>query len=136
VDYPNFPFPELQKIITPFTYSYKQYLVYILETPLFSPNVYQLYKILPFPVVIKQKELTYGYIGFNKELIFSDPLRQHYGKMTANDLKGCFQPNEFLHVCTEETPIYTYVPEVDCEATLLHNSTTKIPNSCEYRFFR
>jgi hypothetical protein len=132
VDYPNFPFPELQKITTPIAYSYKQYLVYILEIPLFSPNVYQLYKMLPFPVVIKQKELTCGYIGFNKELIFIDPLRQHYRKMTANERTGCLQPNEFSHVCRDDT----YVPEVDCEATLLHRSTTKISNSCEYRFFK
>jgi hypothetical protein len=66
LDYPNFPFPELQKIVTPKTYSYKQYLVYILEIPLFSPTEYQLYKMLPFPVIAKQKELTYSYIGFNK----------------------------------------------------------------------
>jgi hypothetical protein len=58
LDYPNFPFPALQKIITPNTHSYKQYLVYILEFPLFSPTMYQLYKLLPFPVIVKQKEFT------------------------------------------------------------------------------
>lgn len=42
--------------------------------------------------------------------------------MTTNELTGCFHPNEFLYVrvCREEIPIYTYVPEIDCEATLLH----------------
>jgi hypothetical protein len=45
--YPNFPFHELQKLIYPHTYSHKQYLVYILEIPLFSTNLYHLYKILP-----------------------------------------------------------------------------------------
>jgi hypothetical protein len=84
VDYPNLPFPELQKIITPITYSYKQYLVYVLEIPVFLPKTYKLYNMLSFPVAMKQNELTYGYTGFNKEFIFSDPLRQHYGKMTAN----------------------------------------------------
>jgi hypothetical protein len=34
LDYPNFPFPELQKIITPNTYSYNKYLVCVLEIPL------------------------------------------------------------------------------------------------------
>jgi hypothetical protein len=136
LDYPNFPFPELQKIITPNTYSYKQYLVYILEIPLFSPTTYQLYKLLPFPVNVKQKEFTYSYINFNKEFIFSDSLRQHFGKMSTNELTGCFQPNEFTYVCKEEIPIYTYIPEIDCEATLLHPSTKKIPNTCDYRFFK
>jgi hypothetical protein len=131
LDYPNFPFSELQKIITPGTYFYKHYLVYILEIPLFSPTVYQLHKLLPFPVAVKQGESTYSYVNFNKGFIFSDYLRQHFGKMTTNELTGCFQPNEFMYVCMyvcrEEIPIYTYIPEVNCEATLLHPSTTESP---------
>jgi hypothetical protein len=85
---------------------------------------------------MKQEEATYGYIDFNKELMFSNPLRQHFGKMSINELTGCFQPNELAYVCKEEIPIYTYVPDVDCEATLLHLSTTKVPINCEYRFFK
>jgi hypothetical protein len=87
-DYPNFPFPELQKIVTPHIYSYQQYLVYMLEIPLFSPTQYHLYKLLPFPVKLQQQGLTCSYIGFNKKFIFSDSLRQHYGKLTANELTG------------------------------------------------
>jgi hypothetical protein len=66
--------------------------------------------MLPFPAIAKQKNVAYSYITFNKELIFSDPLRQRYGKMRANELTGCFQPNEFNYVCREEIPVYTYVP--------------------------
>jgi hypothetical protein len=131
LDYPHLPFPELQKVLTPSTYSYKHYLIYVLEIPLFSQTEYQLYRLLPFPVAVQNEEANYSYIGFNKELIFSDSLRQHYGK-----LSGCFHPNEFLYVCKEEIPIYTYIPEVDCEASLLHPSTTKIPSNCEYRFLK
>lgn len=87
-------------------------------------------------MAVKPKESTCSYIGFNKEFIFSDPLGQHYGKMNTNELTGCFQPNEFLYVCREEVPIYTSIPKMDCEVTLLHPSTTKIPNSCKYRFFK
>jgi hypothetical protein len=136
LDYPNFPFPDLSKIITPNIYSYKQYLVYVLEIPLFSPTEYNLYRLLPFPVKVRKEEVTYGYVNFNKEFIFSDTLRQHYGKMTSNELSACFRPNEVTCVCKEEIPMYTYVPEVDCEATLLHPSTTRVPDSCEYKFFK
>jgi hypothetical protein len=136
MDYPNFPFSELQKIIIPNTYSYKQYLVYILRIPLFSPTEYHLYKMLPFPVAIREEDFTYSYISFNKEYIFSDSLRQHYGKMSSSELIGCFQPNELMYVCKEDIPIYTYIPDIDCEATLLHPSTTKIPNNCEHRIFK
>jgi hypothetical protein len=83
MDYPNFPFPETLKIITPSIYSYKKYLVYVLEIPLIFLTEYHLYKLIPFPVVVNKKEATYGYINLNKELIFSDSL-SHYGKMNTN----------------------------------------------------
>lgn len=117
--------------ITPSTYAYKQYLVCILEIPLFSPTIYQSYKLLPFPIAVQQEESTSSYISFNKEFIFSDPLRQHYGKMTTNELTGFFQPNEFIYVCREEIPIYTNILEMDCKATLLHPSMTKILSNYE-----
>jgi hypothetical protein len=134
-DYPTLPFSELSKIITPSVYSYKQYVVYVLEIPLLSPREYHLYRVLPFPVKIHKEQTAYSYVNFNKGFLFSDSLRQHYGKMTTNELANCFQPNYMTYVCKEEISIYTYVPEADCEATLLHPSTVKAPDICEYRLF-
>jgi hypothetical protein len=108
----------------------------VLEIPLFSSTEYYLYKMLPLPVSTEKRKSVYGYVNFNKEFIFSDILRQHYGKMTTNELTGCFQPNQITYVCKEEIPIYTYVPKADCKATLLHPSTLKVPDNCEYRFFK
>jgi hypothetical protein len=85
---------------------------------------------------VKQEEFIYSYIGFNKEIIFSDPLRQPFGKMTMNELTGCFLPNEFTYVCKEEILMYTYVPELHCGASLIQPSTTSIPNNCEHRFLK
>jgi hypothetical protein len=56
--------------------------------------------------------------------------------MTPNELANCFRPSEIKYVCKEDIPIYTYVPEVDCESTLLHPSTDKVPKVCEYRFLK
>jgi hypothetical protein len=92
--------------------------------------------MLPFPAAVQEEESTYSHIGFNKEFIFCDSLRQHYGKMTTNELTSCFQPNEFTYVFKEDLPIYTYTPELDCEATLLLPSTTKISDNCEHRIFK
>jgi hypothetical protein len=64
-------------------------LVYVLEITLFSPTEYHQYKLLPFSVAVQKEEAIYSYMNFNKEFIFSDPLRQHYGKMTSNELTGC-----------------------------------------------
>jgi hypothetical protein len=56
--------------------------------------------------------------------------------MTSNELTRCFHPNDISYVCKEEIPIHTYIPETDCESTLLHPSTIKIPYHCEYRFLK
>ena len=130
LDFPDFPLFDLQKLIVPHTYSYNQYLVYVLEIPLLSSTNYQLYKVLPFPV---RQDRNYVFISSNKEYIFCDSVRQHYGKLSMSELAGCFRPNELQYVCQENFPIYTYVPGVDCEATLLHPSTTQMPKNCDTR---
>jgi hypothetical protein len=123
------------KIITPIIYSYKKYLVYVLEIPLILPIEYQLYKLTPFPVAIN-KESSYGYINIDKEIIFSETLQNHYGKMNVNELMKCFQPNQKVYLCKAEIPIKNYIPGMDCEATLLQPSTLEVPKICEYRFFK
>jgi hypothetical protein len=56
--------------------------------------------------------------------------------MTSNEMTGCFHPIDVSYVCKEEIPIHIYIPETDCESTLLHPSTIKIPYNCEYRFLK
>ena len=48
-------------------------------------------------------------------------------------MEKCIQLDEFILVCKEEFPISSHQPGDDCEATLLHPSTTKAPISCSHR---
>ena len=130
LDYPALPFSEFQKIVTPHTYSYNQYLVYVLDVPLLTPTIYHLYKMMPFPT---ENSNQYAFVNPSKDLIFSDSLRQHFGKMTLNELTSCYSPNSLQYVCQENIPIYTYVPGLDCESTVLHPSTESFPKNCEIR---
>ncbi|KAK7871643.1 hypothetical protein R5R35_001828 [Gryllus longicercus] len=134
LDFPPFHISELAKLITPIIYSYKNYLVYVLQIPLVSTNQFQLYKIVPFPKQIEDN--TFMYIDVTKTYIFKDSLHHKYGKMTLNELHQCFQPNDINFVCKEKTPVFTYIPNVDCEATLLHVSTNAIPSVCEKRIVK
>jgi len=92
LDFPSFPSLELSRIITPVIYSQNSYLVYILQIPLLQSTSYQLYKLQPFPM--RQYERVFAYIEATKEYIFTDTMRQKYGKLSYSELQACFMPNE------------------------------------------
>ena len=97
LDFPSFPSLELSKLITPVIYSQNSYLVYILQIPLLQSTPYQLYKLQPFP--IQQQEKVFTYIEVTKEFIFTDTMRQKYGKLSYAELQACLMPNELSYVC-------------------------------------
>jgi hypothetical protein len=68
-----------------------------------------------------------------KEYIFVDSLKKQYGKISTNELTGCFQPNTLQRICKADIPVFSYIPNVDCEMTLIHPSSTKIPEPCDVR---
>ena len=104
----------------------------MLQIPLLQPVSYQLYKLQPFP--IKQQDKIFVYIETMKDFIFTDAMRQKYGKLSYPELQTCFRPNELTYVCKETLPIITYLPNEECEATLIHPSTIVISNYlCEQR---
>ena len=80
LNYPNFPFSELQRIIVPHIYAYNQYLVYALDIPLFSSIPFYLYKMLPYPVYKNSDVFTF--ILPAKDYIFVDNLKRQFGKIT------------------------------------------------------
>jgi len=132
LDFPSFPSLELSHLITPIIFSQDNYFVYVLHIPLLHHTVYQLYKLQPFP--IRQQENVFVYIATKKDFIFTDAMRHKYGKMTYQELQACFTPNALSYVCKGNVPILTYIPNEDCESTLIHPSTISIPNNvCEQR---
>lgn len=136
LDYPvTLSSQELMKIITPHIYLQGKYLVYLLEIPLILPETYQMYKILPFPTPGKRSNETskYIYIESTKDFIISDPLHQKFAKVSQHQMDTCFKINELTSVCKETFPILTYKAGEDCEATLLHPSSTEVPSSCSRR---
>jgi hypothetical protein len=83
---------------------------------------------------MKQQDNVFVYVESAKDFIFVDAMRQRYGKMNYPELLSCLKPNELTYVCKETLPILTYTAQEDCEATLLHPSTTSLPKMlCEQR---
>jgi hypothetical protein len=111
LDFPSFPSLELSRIITPVIFSQNSYLVYILQIPLLQSTPYQSYKLQPFP--FQQQETVFAYIEATKEFIFTDTMRQKYGKMSYSELQACFMPSELCYVCKENVPVVMYLPNVN-----------------------
>ncbi|XP_033609502.1 uncharacterized protein LOC117282747 [Cryptotermes secundus] len=114
-------------------YVYQQYLVYIIEIPLLLPTNFYLYKAIPFPMKDKTTE-KFIFIAPQKEFIITDALRKQYGKMNYDELSVCLMTNEITYVCKNTILLSNYVPGEDCEASMLHPSSQKIPDSvCEIK---
>lgn len=131
--FPPFTSSELISLIKPIIYTQGSYLVYVVKIPLILETKFLLHRIIPFPVIM-QSNFTTKVLNVKKEYLFVDMLNQRYGHISENELKKCFQPNKLNYVCTENTPIVTYVPDVDCVATLVHPNTQKVPNSCTFNY--
>jgi hypothetical protein len=102
LDYPNLPFPELQKIIVPHVYSHGPFFIYVLDIPLLSPTPPYLYKVLHYPI---PKQDVFVFIYSLKEYIFLDSLKKQHGKIFTNKLTGCFQPNILQGICKADIPV-------------------------------
>lgn len=112
LDYPNFPLSELQRIIVPHVYAHGPFLVYVLDIPLLSSTLFHLYKVLSYPI---PRHDVFVFVHPVKEYIFVDSLKRQFGKMSTNELTGCFQPNLLQKLCKANVPIFTYVPDTNCD---------------------
>ncbi|KAJ4440619.1 hypothetical protein ANN_08765 [Periplaneta americana] len=97
---------------------------------------FQLYQIVPFPApahLFNKSTTKHLYIESPREFIITDNLHQRFAKMTRYQVERCYQLNEMKFVCKEAFPITSYKSGEDCEATLLHPSSTETPSSCSQR---
>jgi hypothetical protein len=60
--------------------------------------------------------------------MFVDAMRHKCGKMNCQELQACLLSIEFNYVCQETLPVLTYIPNEDCEATLIHPSAVSFSN--------
>ena len=61
------------------------------------------------------------------DYIFTDQLRQHFGKLTASELEQCQKPNYLRDICKVDIPMQTLQLNKDCEPNLLHPCITSLP---------
>lgn len=135
----NFPLPLNKRNVNLFyqfinvhVYYYKKKLNFVLEIPLVTTLLYDVYKVSAVPVLL-EKDL-YTFVLPEKPFIAIDQLKQHFFLLNENSLKTCIKIDA-LYICKQNTPVLILQSNENCEATLL-SRPEKIPDSCDHRIMK
>jgi hypothetical protein len=107
-------------------------LVYVLKVPLTSHNVYDVYRILPFPIKVTVTKDKYTFIQPEKYIILIDKTKQFCVRLTQGELNHCRKISDDMLVCKQEFSLQISHSTSDCEALMLQ-PIRMIPKSCTQR---
>jgi hypothetical protein len=123
---------QLINIVTVEVYILSDKLVCVLKVPLTSHNIYDVYRILPFPIKVTDTQDKYTFIQPEKEVILIDKTKQFYVRLTLRELSHCRKISDYRSVCKQEFPLQITHSTSNCEALMLQ-PIRMIPKSCTQR---
>jgi hypothetical protein len=77
--------------------------VSIVRIPLVTHYVYDVYRFLPFPIMINDTKSKYTFIQPEKEHILIDSTKQYYVKFRQEDIRKCKRMNNTKVICEEDS---------------------------------
>jgi hypothetical protein len=104
-------------------------LGYILKIPLVNSDVYNLYKLIPYPTKVNNTERTFAFIESERDFLMIDILKQVYVKLHELELDECKFVSPDWSVYKQIFPLKSTHLHQECEAGLLE-PTTAIPSDC------
>jgi hypothetical protein len=107
-------------------------LVYIVRIPLATHYVYDVYKVLPFPIKINNTKTKYTFIQPEKEYILIDSTKQYYVKFGHEDIRKCKRMSSKQIICEQDFPLLISHSASDCEVLMLQPIRT-VPKTCTQR---
>jgi hypothetical protein len=124
-------FPRDLQVLVPLSEAYLHQLVNIVsieiyiidsnlvyEVPLVTHYMFDVYKVIPFPMKVKNTSNKFTFIQPDKEYIMLDTTKQFYVRLHQNDLGLC-RMNKSKLVCKQKFPLKISHSTSDCEAQLL-----------------
>jgi hypothetical protein len=106
-------------------------LIYIVLIPLVMPPVYNVFRIIPFPMPIEGTEGSYTLIQPEKEFIVIDNVKGgfFFCKFERSDIEKCksIQFKELL--CKQDFPLFSSHMSTDCEVQVLQ-PIRLVPQGC------
>jgi hypothetical protein len=104
-------------------------LGYVLKIPLVNSDVYNLYKLIPFPTKVNNSENTFVYIESERDFLMIDTMKQMYVKLNELELDECKIISPDWRVCKHAFPLKSTHLHQECEARL-PEPTRSIPLDC------
>lgn len=120
--------PEVYKLLHVRARIFNNYLIMEIKLPLISDIQYQLYKIIPVPIIFDKKAVMFTsqmqYVAINL-------LRDFYINVEQDDFQNCIIQKENKYICTLNRPIHNMrKDDLPCELSFIagHNNKT-----CSYK---
>jgi hypothetical protein len=107
-------------------------LVYTVQVPLVMLSVFDVFRIIPFPIQATGTDSRFILIEPEKEFILVDSTKGIYSKVERKDIELCKKLNIKTLICKQSFPLFSHHTTTDCEALLLQ-PIREIPSSCKQR---
>ena len=107
-------------------------LVYTVQVPLVWHSVFNVFRIIPFPMQVRDMEGRYTLIRHEKEFIVNDNIKGFYAKLEQRDIRQgkIIQVKELI--CKQDFPLFSRHCSTDCKVLMLKPGRL-IPQSCNQK---
>jgi hypothetical protein len=122
----------LINILSKETYIMGNNLMYIVKVPLVTHYVYNIYRVLPFPIKVNGTRYKYTFIQPEKEYLLIDSTKQFFVKLRQENLNNCRKMSEEQLVCKQDFPLLMTHSVDDCEVLMLQ-PIRLVPKTCIQR---
>jgi hypothetical protein len=99
-------------------------LVYTVQVPLVMHSVFNMFRVIPFPMQVKGVEGRFTLVQPEKEFIVHDNVKGFYVKLEKTDIQQCKRIQAKELFCKQDFPLFSSHSSTDCEVLML------IPQSC------
>nr|XP_012146538.1 PREDICTED: uncharacterized protein LOC105663285 [Megachile rotundata] len=113
----------------------KSRLIYILEIPLLTINIFNLYKLIPVPMVQESIDKNYAYITPAAPYLAITSDRVLYTPLTESQIEKC-KETMGIYLCKRTRPLFHTVAKVTCEVNLLINPKIVDFTTCDIRVIK
>jgi hypothetical protein len=111
-------------------YINEEMLGYVITLPLIGRGFFQMYKMIPMPILLGNNK--FAYLETGEANLCVDQTRQHYFEISNEELKDCKATDSLSRICGQDRPLLSSHLQETCVVKLLQQRK-EIPKNCDMR---